>query len=148
MTALMTDVPVERLEPISGRAHGVSVRLTDLTVRQTTSGRRYPYSDFGTDFIEALNRALVTPRRRGLIRSKLVCPSCEASLEGVPVATVPVTTEIALARIPPILVDLEMPGLECPGCHRALVNIDDRAVESDLSDALIDAFKSVGLVPG
>jgi len=29
-----------------------------------------------------------------------------------------------------------------------MVSIDDRAVDSDLSDALIDAFNSAGLKPG
>jgi hypothetical protein len=41
-----------------------------------------------------------------------------------------------------------MPGITCPSCHRALTRIDDRAVASDLSDALIDAFTVASLVPG
>jgi hypothetical protein len=144
----MTDVPVGRLGAVTGRAREVSVKLTDLSFRQTSTGRRYPYPDFGSDFIEALHRALVAPRRRGLVRSTLVCPWCDSSLEGIVVEPVPVTTEIALTRIPPVRVDLEMPGIKCPGCDRSLVMIDDRAVASDLSDALIDAFTAGSLVPG
>jgi hypothetical protein len=144
----VTEQSVERLGPVTGRARDVTVTLTDLSFRRTGNGRRYPYPDFGSDFIEALHKALVAPRRRGLFRSTLVCASCDASLEGVVVAPVAVTTEIALTQIPPIRVDLDMPGLKCPGCHRSLVKIDDRAVDTDLSDAVIDAFASASLVPG
>jgi hypothetical protein len=144
----MTNIHIGRLAPVSGRARDVSVRLTDLSFRETTTGRRYPYPDFGSDFIEALHRALVAPRRRGLIRSTLVCPPCESPLEGIAVEPVVVTTEIALIRIPPIRVDLEMLGIKCPGCDRSLVMINDRSVESDLSDALIDAFAVASMAPG
>lgn len=140
----MTDVPVGRLGPVSGRARDVSLTLTDLSFRETSTGRRYPYPDFGSDFIEALHRALVAPRRRGLFRLTLVCPSCESSLEGIVVEPVVVSAE----RIPPVRVDLEMPGIKCPGCDRSLVMLHDRAVDSDLSDALIDAFTSAALVHG
>jgi hypothetical protein len=119
-----------------------------LSFRQTSTGRLYPYADFGSDFIEPLHKALVAPRRRGLFRSTLVCPSCGSSLEGIPVEPVPVTTEIALTRIPPVRVDLEMPWIKCPACDRSLVRIDDRGVDSDLSDALIDAFTAASLAPG
>jgi hypothetical protein len=144
----MTDDPIGRLGPISGRAGDISVTLTDLSFRQTSSGRRFPYSEFGPDFIAALHGALVGPRRQGLVRPKLVCPSCESPLEGIAVEPVAVTTEIALTRIPPVRVDLEMPGMTCPGCHRSLVMIGDRAVASNLSDALIDAFNGAGVAPG
>ena len=144
----MTEDPLGRLGPITGRAGDVSVTLTDMSFRQTSSGRRFPYPDFGSDFIAALHGALVVPRRQGLVRSKLVCPDCQSSLESVAVERVVVMTEIDLTRIPPIRADLEMPGLTCPRCHRALVMIGDRAVASNLSDALIDAFTGAGVAPG
>jgi hypothetical protein len=144
----MTDVPIGRLGPVSGRARDVSVTLTDLSCRQTSTGRRFPYPDFGSDFIEALHRALVAPRTLGLFRWRQVCPWCDTSLAGIAVEPVPITTEIALTRIPPIRVDLKMPGIKCPGCDRSLVMIDDRGLDSDLSDALIDAFRAASLVPG
>lgn len=144
----MTEDPVGRLGPIIGRASDVSVTLTDLSVRETGTGRRFAYPDFGSDFIGSLHGALVAPRRAGLVRSKLVCPTCESSLEGVAVEPVAVTTEVALTRIPPVRVDLEMPGMTCPGCQRTVVMIGDRAVASNLSDALIDAFTGAGVAPG
>jgi hypothetical protein len=144
----VTDGPFERLGPISGRARDVSVTVTDLSFRQTGSGRQYPYPDFGSEFIEAIHKALLAPRRKGLLRSTLACPSCESSLEGLTAGPVSVSTEIALTRIPPVRVEIEMPGLRCPGCGRSLVRIDERSVDSDLSDALIDAFASASLVPG
>jgi hypothetical protein len=144
----MTDVPLGRLGPITGRTSDVSVTLTDLSFRQTRNGIRYPYADFGSDFIETLHRELVAPRRRGLLRSTLVCPRCDTTLDGVANERVAVTAEVALKRIPPIHVDLEMPGIRCPGCDRPVVRIDDRSVDSELSDALIAAFKSIGLEPG
>lgn len=144
----MTKDPVGRLGPIVGRAGDVRVTLTDLSYRETSKGRRFPYPDFGSEFIEALHRALTGPRRQGLVRSKLVCPACESPLEGIAVGPVAVTTEIVLARIPPVRVDVEMPGMSCPGCRRSLVMVGDRAVASNLSDALIDAFKGAGVAPG
>jgi hypothetical protein len=144
----MTEDPVGRLGPIVGRAGDVSVTLTDMSFRQTSSGRRLPYPDFGSDFIAALHEALVGPRRQGLVRSKLVCPDCQSSVEGIAVERVAVTTEIALTRIPPVRVDLEIPGMTCPGCHRSLVMIGHRAVASNLSDALIRAFTGAGVAPG
>jgi ribosomal protein L34E len=144
----MTEDPVGRLGPIVGHAGDVSVTLTDLSVRQASGGRRFAYPDFGSDFIAALHGALVGPRRQGLVRLKLVCPDCQSSLEGIAVERVAVTTEIDLTRIPPIRADLEMPGMTCPRCHRALVMIGDRAVASNLSDALIDAFTGAGVAPG
>ena len=144
----MSEEPIGRLGPIVGRAGKVSVTLTDLSYRETSKGRRFPYGEFGPDFIAALHGALTGPRRKGLVRSTLVCPGCESSLEGIAVGPVAVTTEVALTRIPPVRVDLEMPGMTCPDCRRSLVMIGDRAVASDLSDALIDAFKSAGMAPG
>ena len=144
----MTEDPVERLGPIVGHAGDVGVTLSDLSVRQTSTGRRFPYPDFGSDFIAALHGSLVGPKRQGLVRSKLVCPDCQASLEGIAAEPVAVTTEIALTRIPPVRVDLKMPGMTCPGCQRSLVMIGDRAVASNLSDALIDAFDGAGVAPG
>ena len=144
----MSEEPIGRLGPIVGRAGDVSVTLTDLSYRETSKGRRFPYGEFGPDVIAALHEALTGPRRQGLVRSKLVCPRCESSLEGIAVGPVAVTTEVALTRIPPVRVDLEMPGMTCPGCRRSLVMIGDRAVQSDLSDALIDAFTNAGMAPG
>ena len=144
----MSDVAIGRFDPITGRANGVSVTLTGLSYRETRAGKRYPYPDFGSDFIQALHAGLPTPRRRGLLRWTPVCPSCESSLDGVVIGPVPVTTEVALKRVPPIRVDLEMPGMRCPACARALVMINDRDIASDVSFALMDAFATVGLSPG
>jgi hypothetical protein len=144
----MSDAAIGRFDPVTGRANGVTVTLTGLSFRQTDKGKRYPYGEFGSEFIGSLHSGLPAPRRRGLLRSTLVCPSCESSLAGIAVGPVPATTEIALKRIPPIRVDLEMPGVRCPGCARALVMIHDRDIASDVSFALMDAFATVGLSPG
>jgi hypothetical protein len=144
----MSDVVIGRLDPISSQTHDVTVTLTDLSFVQTSRGRRYAYPDFGSDFIEALHKALVGPRRRGLFRSTPVCAWCEASLDGVVRHSVTVATDVVLTKVPPIHVDLDMPGLTCSRCGRPMVMIDDRAVASDLSGALIAAFNSAGLAPG
>ena len=144
----MTDTSLGRLGPVSGRSRDVNVTLTGLSFRQTSAGRRYPYGEFGPGFIEALHNALAAPRRRRLLRSSMVCPSCETSLDGIPGALVSVATQLAFTEIPPVRVDVEMPGITCPGCLSPLVRTDDRAIESDLSDALIAAFASAGISPG
>lgn len=137
-----------RFDPVTGRAHDITVTLTNLSYRQAGAEKKYAFGDFGSDFIEALHKALPAPRRRGLLRSTLVCPVCETELDGIQVRPVTVSAEVALRKIPPIRVDLEMPGIKCPGCDRSLIRIDDRDVQSDVSDALIDAFAAVSLKPG
>jgi len=144
----MTDATLGRLGEVSGRARDISVTLTGLSVRQTTTGRRYPYPEFGEGFIDALHKALPAPRHRGLLRTSIVCPTCETSLEGLPGAIVTATTQLSFSQIPPVRVEVAMPGITCPGCMAPLVRTDDKALESDLSDALIDAFNSAGIEPG
>ncbi len=137
-----------RLDAVTGQAHDITVTLTNLSYRQTNTDKKYAYGDFGSDFIQALHEALPTPRRRGFLRSTLVCPACETPLDGIAVQPVTVSADVAVRRIPPIRVDLEMPGIKCPGCDRSFVRIDDRDVQSDVSDALIAAFATVSLKPG
>ena len=144
----MPDAPLEQLDAISGRSGEVRVTLTGQSYRTTTKGRRYPYGEFGQEFIGALHEALVGPRRRGLLRSTLVCPACERPLDEGSVSPVTVTPDLQLRNIPVIHVEVEMPGRVCPGCARRLVNIHDRNFESELSDALIDAFNQAGIAPG
>ena len=133
---------------VKGRAGSVTVFLDGLTFRETDAGRRFPYPDFGSQFIEALHRRLVVPRRRGLLRSTLACSSCDASLTGVAPQPIGIATEVDLGTIAPIQVDLALPGLVCPRCRAQMAGIHDRAVESDLSDALIAAFDAAGMKPG
>jgi hypothetical protein len=143
----MTDTRIERFGPVAGEAHGIRVMLTGLPFRSTDKGPRWAYGEFGPEFLEGLHEALTAPRRRGLFRSMLECPWCEHSLAGLPSETVSAAVDVDLRRIPPIQVDVEMPGYVCPGCARRPVRIDDRDVQSDLSDALIDAFEHAGLRP-
>lgn len=144
----MADPELERLDPIEGRAGGVTVRLTGMTCRRTAAGRRYPYSDFGLDLIDALHDGLAQPTRGGLFRARLACPSCDTALDEPATRQVDVATDVALATIPPIRVELTMPGLVCPRCRRSVSRIDSRVVASDVSDALIAAFDSAAIHPG
>ena len=137
-----------RFDPVTGRAHDITVTLTNLSYRETGTKRKFAYGEFGMEFLEALHKALPAPRRRGLLRSTLVCPVWEAALDGSAVQPVTCSAEVVLRRIPQIRVDLEIPGLKCSGCDRSLVKIYDRDLQSDLSDALIDAFATVSLKPG
>ena len=90
----------------------------------------------------------ITGRKDEASRSAPVCPSCDASLAGIPVVTVPATAEVVLRSIRPIRVDVEMPGMTCPMCSRSVVLIGDRDIASDVSDALIDAFNGASIAPG
>lgn len=143
----MPDEPRGQFGTVHGHAGDVTVSLDGLSYRQTTKGKRYPYPDFGAEFIDALHKQPIGPGRRGLLR-KLSCPTCGASVEGVPSAAVEVAVELTFKRISPIRVQLEIPGIVCAACGRGMVRIDDRDVASDLSDALIDAFNSVDMRPG
>ena len=112
----MTEPTVRPLGPLAGRSRDVAVTVTGLTSLQTSKGTHYPYPEFGSDFVDALHRELPAPRRRGILRSR-VCPICGTSLDGIPGTQVDVTVNVALSRIPPIRVDVEMPGIRCPGCR-------------------------------
>jgi hypothetical protein len=143
----MTD-GLRQLDAIRGQAGDVHVVLRGVTCREAGKGLRYPYPEFGAELIEALHRNLVAPRHRGLLRSTLACPACSTRLDGAPIQSIGIATEVALRSIPPVQCDLAIPGLFCPGCRMQLVRVDDRKVDSNLSDALIAAFKSAGIKPG
>ena len=143
----MPDPPTELLGPMSGRSELVTVTLTGLTARPTSKGPRYVYGNFGSDFMQALHKRLVGPKRRGLLRSKLHCPKCDRSLDETQVRPVAVAADVELSRVPPIHLEIEMPGWECEGCGRRIVMIHDRNIQSTLTDALIDAFNRAGLAP-
>ena len=146
----MTDGGLGTLGPVTGRSGdgSVVVTLTGLSYRDTSRGRRYPYGEFGQEFIAALHSALPAFRRTGLLRQGRACAGCGRTLDGVPVATVAVAIDVVMKRIPPIHVDGEMPGVTCPACGRAATMISDRGVQSDLSDALIAIFNEARISPG
>lgn len=143
----MGDVRIEQLGPVAGEAHGIRVMLTGMSFRPTDKGPRWPYGEFGPEFLQQLHAGLTAPRRRGLFRPTPLCPWCDHSLEGISPETVAVAVDVDLRKIPPIQVDVEMPGYVCPSCQKEPVRIDDRSVQSDLSDALISAFVQAGLRP-
>ena len=61
---MSSDDAIEQFGPLTGRKGDVRVTLTDMSYRQTSKGPRYPYADFGSDFIDALHKALPAPGRR------------------------------------------------------------------------------------
>jgi hypothetical protein len=152
----MTENALGRLPPIRGRASDasegpaadVSVEITNLSFRETSKGKRYPYGEFGSELLDALHKQLVGPGRRGFIRSTRVCRRCDTDLTPVPEQLTAVAVDVALRSIPPIHLEIVMPGLTCPSCHLRMVRIDDRDIASDLSFALMAAFQSVGFGPG
>ena len=144
----MTGVPLVQLDPVTGRGRAVTVVLTGMSFRETTKGRLFPYGEFGSEFIQALHSQLVAPKRTGLLRQKLACPSCQSPFDQVPITQVAASADVKLRNIPAIRVDGELPGIICPTCGRTVVMIHDRNVESDLSDAVIDAFKAADVRPG
>lgn len=133
--------------PYGGRSADVTVELTNLTYRDTPEGRRFPYGEFGPDFIARLHSELPTLRFKGLIRRRPICAACETDLTDVPELPTSTSVEVALGRIPPIQVAVEMPGITCPSCGRRMVGVNDHDVASELSNALIAAFDAVGLRP-
>ncbi len=145
----MSDRPIGEIPRLTGRAGDVSVAISPMPFRETEKGRRFAYPEFPPDFLEELYKKLSAPRRQGLFRSKLICPTCETGLDAIVVGRAAVAINATLKRIPsPMRVEVEMPGLVCPGCHQSLVRMDDRNVQSDLSDALIDAFNAGDIKPG
>jgi hypothetical protein len=143
----MADALVQ-LGAIRGQAGRVHVVLTGLVVRDTGKGLRSPYPEFGSELLAGLHEKLVAPAHRGFFRSRTTCPVCSTALDGLPAQSVGIATEVTLQSIPPVQVDLAIPGVFCPTCRMQLVLLDDRKVASDLSDALIAALKSAAIKPG
>lgn len=142
----MPEEPLGRVERVTGTAGRVTMTLTGLTYRHGRDGkRRDPYGEFGPDFIVDLHAALPTAGRRGLLRPVRTCPRCDSSLEGPSEERVKVSVELRLQRIPPLGVEVEMPGARCGRCGHTIVKVDDRAVDSELSDAAIAAFDAAGI---
>jgi uncharacterized protein (UPF0212 family) len=142
----MADPSLRRAEVATGRARDVGVTITGLTFKERPDGRRrWPYGEFGGDFIVALHEKLPKPARRGLLRGSPVCPFCGSSFDGVTVEAVKISAQLDLRQIPPLTVDVEIPGRRCPRCGRPVTRMDDTAVAADLSDAVIAAFRSQGL---
>ena len=131
-----------------GPAADVTVEISGLSVRETVKGLRYPYGNFGAEFLDALHKGLIAPARKGLIRSTRVCRVCGADVSAVAEGPTAASVDVTLGRVPPIHLEIVMPGLTCPNCQRKMVRIDDADVASDLSFALMAAFESVGLKPG
>ena len=143
----MADKAPGLVDRVTGSAGAIVATLTNLSYRETDGGRRYAYPDFGADLIHLLYAELPRPSRRGLFRARIECPNCGTSLEEVPVTTVEVVAELPFTRIPPVGFEAEVPGLQCPNCRSGLM-LKDRDVESELSDALRDAFERAGIRPG
>src|SRR6187431_467919 len=97
----MTDSALPRLGAVSGSARDISLTLTGLSYRQTDAGRRYPYGEFGQDFIDVLHKGLAAPRHKGFFRS-LVCPACGTALDGIPNDRVSGAAQLEFRKIPPI----------------------------------------------
>jgi DNA-directed RNA polymerase subunit RPC12/RpoP len=145
----MADAGTTRLASIRGRAGAVTVVLTGLTVLDGPDGpRRLPYPAFPTEFLEALRGRLVSPRRRGLLRSGIACPSCGAALHDGASQPVGVATEVWLRDLEPVQVDLAVPGIVCPRCRMQVVRVDDPQLASDLGDAVNAAFRKAEVDPG
>jgi hypothetical protein len=145
----MSDSSIGQIPRLTGRAGEISVAISPMPFRETPKGRRYPYADFGADFMDAFYPSLPAARLHGLFRVKLVCPTCDVRLDDATVGRVAFAVEVALKRIPsPIRVDVEMPGVICPRCGRSLIDLDDRTLRGHLGDALIDAFEAGGIKPG
>ncbi|MDR0672833.1 MAG: hypothetical protein LBF93_04045 [Zoogloeaceae bacterium] len=113
----------EVLPELTGKKSHLIVRLTNLPCLrdELTGDRKYAFSDFGHDILMTLHEAIGGMQHA---HSRLVAGST-------------IITLVRLSQQPSI-------GVEISGRPNNSV----RVFESDIADALINAFETVGLKPG
>lgn len=125
-----------------GRKGEVGARFERLPYHVKDGKPRFAHGEFGSELIDALYRVM-PPEPKRLLFGAGKCQKCGTRLPDQPR---PHFFELRLEinGLEPINLTVELPAVACPACgteHRT----GERDVESDLSDAMIAAFKEAGL---
>ena len=140
-------VPPEATLDLAGTSGPVSVVVRELPVRQTPSGYRYAYPDFGADLIEAIWRQLPRATKSRIPwKNEQTCHRCGSRLAGDETSS-SVSTAISLGRIPSFEMEWRVPGVRCPGCN-SFQMLANRELDFHLSQALVVAMDAARLKPG
>ena len=127
---------------LSGRKGEVGAQFERLPYQVKDGKPRFSHGEFGSELIEALYRVL-PPEPKRLLFGPGKCRKCGAELPDQP-RPHSFDLRLDMSGLEPINLSVELPAVGCPACgteHRT----GGRDIESDLSDALIEAFEAADL---
>ncbi len=138
----------ERLADCVGRCGGVRISFDSLPVRACPSSheRRYIHPEFGSALTDALFHSSGVPVSRTRTRDRHRCRACGGRLSNPGIGAVHVRGSIEILDLPPFGVELSGPGTCCPGCGQVQIYAT-RESSDKIAEAMVDAFRSVGLKP-
>ena len=130
----------------SGTHGNVTVNLFDLSyaVCPQCGSKAFVHAEFPAEVLFPLTSAVPHATAKGFRTKEWSCVACRAridpSQERVETFAVPLNLEGRYQ----FRAELMLPAVTCDACGRNQVAADERALDSDLADALIAAFDSVG----
>lgn len=144
----MTQESVERRLNLSGRSGPVELVILDFPVRHADAPDRfrYAYPDLGAEFMPLLLEQVPRSRHSGPPwRRSSLCGTCGEGA-GEPSGQ-QLQLSVDVERVPPIHVDLAMPGYACGRCGHVSFDVD-RSLESHIAEATVAALTAGRIDPG
>jgi hypothetical protein len=108
-------------------------------------GGQFVYPDFGAELIEEVFKGIPTWKTQGVLNRHALCGSCGSPIDES--REEPSTFQIPINLRDEYRFHLEItaPARKCASCGLSQVEARDRAFSSEVADAMIAAFKQVGL---
>lgn len=147
------DTSLTRFDRLDGEDGSVRVSIQGLTALDCANGhKRFLTPDFPLKFVETLlgSDDLVSAPpavEKGFFRKRPHCPDCGQELPGEPSATANARTDLELAEVAPIAVEVALPLYRCPGCNRE-TTLPRQGIERGIMQAVANAFHSADIPPG
>ena len=131
--------------------HGVvgdsSITLINATF-YTTDGsvKECPDPDFSDWIIATIyNEIKVFAIMEGLRNPKYLCPACSQELNPDGRHPIPVDYLVQYKQFPPFTIQISVPSVECPSCHKICGIDPDTKTETNLTEAVARAFLSANI---
>jgi len=140
------------LEPFSGEDSGVRMSVEGLPALACSEGhRRFLAPDFPNHLMNALlaGEPLVpapAAAQKGLLRKRLHCASCGASLEAQPAGEAEAVRVLEIKGSSPFGVRVEVPKFRCSACGKESA-LPERALLDALLKASVNGFRAARIDP-
>ena len=139
---------ITQLPPIRGAEGGVVVTLAGFPCRACPNGHeRWLSSVLLHDQLLAQLYAKILPvaQARGVFRKTWHCPRCGERVAAVAAGMGKAEGRIELPDLPPFLITVEAPLVDCPACGVALLWNKDGAASFQLDEAVAQAIAGAGV---
>ncbi len=140
-----TAMTVTQAERTEGRAGAVFVSLSDFPYLTCPScgSKAFVHAEFPASLLFPLDDSLPFAAK-GPHRGQSECVSCAQPLDASPSNVVSIAVRPRVDDLYEIPITIQAPGFTCRACGTTQLAGKPRAVASDLADALIAAFESIG----